>query len=493
MGRFDKDQYPLILKQFEATCQTASVQEFIAEFEQAAHNLLLYNPNYDETYFVTRFLAGLKEKVRAGIVLHRPPDVNTASALALLQEAELSRSKSKLLGKDSFRSTFKPAVERAKFIDADKLKQQSGMTESEDKLTALKNFRKRNGLCFKCGNKWAKEHKCPPQVAHHVIEEVLDALEDEGLEDSDPDSDAMEESVMVVGHSTLPEESKRRTMRLCAHIGKHEVLVLVDSGSVASFISDKLASKLQLPYVNCHQTQFVAADGSPMVYDRQVQNLQWSVQGTSFISIVGILPLKCFDMIVGEDWLEECSPMSIHWSKKVMRFTYQGKRIQLQGINQQVAQCAMISSSGLQSLFSRDAVQHCLQIKWSNTLPLCLEDYSLNAVATEAVPVQVQLLLDQYEDLFQEPTTLPPQRPFDHHIQLLPGAPPVNIRPYKYSPAQKDEIEKQLAPFVWTFQAQVAFDKLKHALIHAPMLGIPDFTEQFILETDASDVGFGAV
>jgi hypothetical protein len=53
MGWFDKDQYPLILKQFEATSQTASVLEFITEFEQATHNLLLYNPNYDETYFVT--------------------------------------------------------------------------------------------------------------------------------------------------------------------------------------------------------------------------------------------------------------------------------------------------------------------------------------------------------------------------------------------------------------------------------------------------------
>jgi hypothetical protein len=27
----------------------------------------------------------------------------------------------------------------------------------------------------------------------------------------------------------------------------------------------------------------------------------------------------------------------------------------------------------------------------------------------------------------------------------LPGAAPVNIRPYKYSPAQKDEIERQIA------------------------------------------------
>uniref|UniRef100_A0A452YJ10 Reverse transcriptase domain-containing protein n=1 Tax=Aegilops tauschii subsp. strangulata TaxID=200361 RepID=A0A452YJ10_AEGTS len=30
-------------------------------------------------------------------------------------------------------------------------------------------------------------------------------------------------------------------------------------------------------------------------------------------------------------------------------------------------------------------------------------------------------------------------------IPLLPGAKPVNIRPYRYSPAQKDEVERQVA------------------------------------------------
>lgn len=40
---------------------------------------------------------------------------------------------------------------------------------------------------------------------------------------------------------------------------------------------------------------------------------------------------------------------------------------------------------------------------------------------------------------------LPPQRKFDHAIPLMPGAQPVNIRPYKYRPAQKDEIECQVA------------------------------------------------
>jgi hypothetical protein len=448
MGRFDKDQYPLILKQFEATDQTASVQEYIADFEQAAHNLLLYNPNYDETYFVTRFLAGLKEDIRAGIVLHRPPDVDTASALALLQEAELGRPRSKTQVKDSFRSSFKPNNEKLKIADVDKPKKQQMVTDSEDKLAALKNFRRRNGLCFKCGNKWSKEHKCPPQVALHVIEELLDALEDAGTEEVEPDSEALEETVMAVGHTSPSDQSRRRTMKLCGTIGKHEVLILVDSGSVASFISNKLADHLHLPSVPCQQTNFVAADGSPMSCTRQVKDMQWSVQGHSFISTVGILPLKCFDMIVGEDWLEECSPMWVHWSNKIMKFTYQGQRIELHGVSNVVAQCSAISAIGLQGLLSREAVHHCLQFKWEGDQPmLASQDQGINSITVthaDSLPDQVQSLLDSYQDLFQEPTSLPPQRPFDHHIQLLPGAPPVNIRPYKYSPAQKDEIEKQL-------------------------------------------------
>jgi len=46
--------------------------------------------------------------------------------------------------------------------------------------------------------------------------------------------------------------------------------------------------------------------------------------------------------------------------------------------------------------------------------------------------------------LFAEPTTLPPRREADHQIPLLPGAQPVSVRPYRYSPAQKTEIENQV-------------------------------------------------
>lgn len=68
----------------------------------------------------------------------------------------------------------------------------------------------------------------------------------------------------------------------------------------------------------------------------------------------------------------------------------------------------------------------------------------ITAVHEEIIPDGVQKLLEVYHDVFQTPTELPPPRPFDHRIQLLPGSQPINIRPYRYSPVQKDEIEKQL-------------------------------------------------
>lgn len=73
---------------------------------------------------------------------------------------------------------------------------------------------------------------------------------------------------------------------------------------------------------------------------------------------------------------------------------------------------------------ARDEVTHMLQLCSAKITPDGIE-----------IPPEVQNLISEFEQLFEEPRGLPQARSFDHSIELLPGAKPVNIRPYRYNPA----------------------------------------------------------
>jgi hypothetical protein len=47
--------------------------------------------------------------------------------------------------------------------------------------------------------------------------------------------------------------------------------------------------------------------------------------------------------------------------------------------------------------------------------------------------------------------------------------------------------------FSWSPAASAAFEALKHAMVAAPVLHLPDFSKEFVIETDASNIGLRAV
>jgi len=141
--------------------------------------VLLYNPAYDDIFFVTRFVGGLRDDIRSALLLHWPHDVDTASALALIQEQEREHEHSKSSGRDFTKSTTRSgiAVEKQRAMDTTKPVIKAHKSEAEDYLASLKSFGRRNGLCFKCGEKWSPAHTCLPHISLHVLEEFLDALD----------------------------------------------------------------------------------------------------------------------------------------------------------------------------------------------------------------------------------------------------------------------------------------------------------------------------
>ena len=59
--------------------------------------------------------------------------------------------------------------------------------------------------------------------------------------------------------------------------------------------------------------------------------------------------------------------------------------------------------------------------------------------------IDLSNLLDKFAGLFEEPKELPPRRTADHRIEIVPGAVPANVRPYRYPHVQKEVISKMVA------------------------------------------------
>jgi len=145
-----------------------------------------------------------------------------------------------------------------------------------------------------------------------------------------------------------------------------------------------------------------------------------------------VLDMPAYDAILGYDWLQQNSPMTCDWAAKTLQFQSKAKSLLLQGVQ---SSAATIQEMSIQQMR-----------KWATG-----NDIWAIAVV-EAIPepppiahqTAVQQVLRQYQDVFQDPQQLPPSRFYDHHIPLLPGAAPVNARPYMYPPHHKDEIEKQV-------------------------------------------------
>jgi hypothetical protein len=238
------------------------------------------------------------------------------------------------------------------------------MPRWDDKLEALHSFRKSKGLCFTCGEKWSRTHKCPTQVPLHVLEELLDALPPRRDTNSDDDMSSGDELMCIdVAAVTRATPSRRRMICLHGHVKGQEVLILVDSGSGASFIDNGLDAKLRLPACSYALSEFMIANGETMVTDQMIPQLSWCTQAHTFQQDMKILPLGCYDIILGGNWLEDFSTMWVHWLHRHMRFKHKGERVMLQEIQDYGTPGRQIIASQLQGLLHCGVVEECVCVQ----------------------------------------------------------------------------------------------------------------------------------
>ncbi|CAO2206554.1 unnamed protein product [Urochloa humidicola] len=439
--KFGKDLYQNYMRDLLSIRQTNDVLDYAGRFEQAKHRVLTHNKDLDEVFLVQKFLDGLNYNISNAIILHKPRTVDAALSLAIMPEELLEASSRRYQSRSTrefsrhvTKSSTSITVPTPQPTEAKPAAATETKPKWETKLSALQAQRRAQGLCMKCGEKWSRAHKCPQQVPLHILEEVLDVMNiDQSSEDGHL-TDCSDEELLSLSLAATEGIQGRKTLRLHGKINKQEVLILVDSGSSSTFISSSAVQRLAIVTAEALTVTVTAANGGKLASSAIVPELTWWTQGHTFSSAARVLELNHYDIILGMDWLENHSPMWVHWRRKRMRFTYKGNRITLNGVKDHTDTCSPIQLKKLKGLMRKGAVAQLVHLSTAST----------TAESSSVIPQPVQDLLLKHKNLFQAPTALPPSREYDHSIPLLPGVQPVNVKPYRYSPTQKDEIERQV-------------------------------------------------
>ena len=84
--RFGRDRHQILIRQFYSIRQQTSVQAYIDQFEHLMNQLISYSDEIHPYYFLMRFIGGLRLELRKAVMIQRPPDLDAACSLALVQE-----------------------------------------------------------------------------------------------------------------------------------------------------------------------------------------------------------------------------------------------------------------------------------------------------------------------------------------------------------------------------------------------------------------------
>jgi hypothetical protein len=244
LHRFGKNQHQSLVRKLYRLRQTGSVAAYISAYSALMDQLTAYEPNPDMLHYTTRFIDGLKPAVRIIVAVQRPLDLETAYAIALVQEEveeddmdSFSPHHQRPQSSHSSRQfkQYSPRVaEGVKIIEP--VKQ---LSASDDRLATLKAYRRAKGLCFICGERWGKDHKCSNTVQLHVVQEMMEFCAAESL-----DSEDSEDDLMVLSAETQNSNATTAATRLPCQLAGFDIVLLLDSGSSHSFLSERLASHL---------------------------------------------------------------------------------------------------------------------------------------------------------------------------------------------------------------------------------------------------------
>ncbi|XP_047270471.1 uncharacterized protein LOC124899586 [Capsicum annuum] len=386
---------------------TSIVAEYLSRFEHLANRTTDASPEMLQHLFIS----GLPTKIKSDVLSFRPKDIHEAISLAMLQDQKLLAQ---------FKTPTQP-TSITKNISLSYPTSQSSQHKSIPSFSPSSSSAQvasLPGIGSVPFEKLSSGHRCSisPQLLLLVTDEdSVEVPPPPDIESSPLESNftipTEELSFLAISSQALTGSSHPTALHFTCHIKGLLAQILLNGASTDNFIHPRVAKALKL-----------TVESSP-----------------EFSIVVGN------DVVLGVAWLATLGRTISDCSKLLFEFKSNRKRMSWFG--DPPTSLEQVQPSSLRRFTVTDSISYMYR----------LELLSPNTYIEKDHPLDLQVILSSYNEVFLAPNSLPPLRPQDHRIPLLPVSSSINVRPYRYPHFQKGEIKRMISKMLHSGVIQYSF------------------------------------
>jgi hypothetical protein len=446
MDRFDRRDSEIHFRDLAQLRQIGTAEAFIAEFKRVAVTVT----DISEPRLVMLLTEGLTEPLRGWVKAYHPHSLQDTLRRTRDLADSVPRTK-------PFTKPFVPQRDK----DQKNLPREWKGKPKLDDDTRQELMRKK--LCFSSRDPWVPGHRCMGKGQIHYIEvESGSEEEDEDIHtstESDSETETTHEPKKQPKKPQIPaktkpqEEAKPRrevkggtiatlsgvprynTLRLKGLVQGQRMTTLVDGGATHNFIDASMVARRGLRIEEFEGFHVAVADGYTMSCLDMVPHLEVKLGNYTLTDTFYVVDLSDTDVVLGVQWLYSLGEIGFNYQTLTMSFRdTSGSRVVLRGMS--TGEPRIVSTKRTEQIFYPGDVSYTAEC-WITT--------QKDSEGREQYHPQIRELLGCYEPVFGPiPPGRPPDRGFEHMIELEAGATPVITTPYRHPKKFKDEIEKAI-------------------------------------------------
>lgn len=139
------------------------------------------------------------------------------------------------------------------------------------------------------------------------------------------------------------------------------------------------------------------ANSDKLKCDQILKDFTWEMSGKTFKADVMVFPVGGYDIILGVDWMKHVSPVVFDFKSNSISILWEQDRIELKHNRCQKAVKLILDAEKGNT------------IKKGDTYFLIQVSSVQKGKELEIIPDEVNGLIEEYQDVFDEPRGLPPQ------------------------------------------------------------------------------------